>query len=145
MFTKAAVVYFSRERQWWFPLMTLVLISALILSTGCASMDDVVVEYTTPKLAEKEQQDRHDCQIQARAATHPNVGESVKKGGVGALIGGAVGAAAGAIGGSPEIGAAAGGLLGASVGGLGHAFRSNDAFRTAMENCMERKGHAVIR
>lgn len=65
--------------------------------------------------------------------------------GIGAIGGAAAGAAIGAIAGDPAIGAAIGGAAGGLGGAAHQGIDSDSKYRYAYQNCLERRGHTVIR
>jgi hypothetical protein len=121
------------------------MLATTLLATGCATYggyQPVVDPYNDPN-AYRLNQDTEQCRMLAREAGSTGT-EALKGAGAGALIGGAGGAALGAIIGNPATGAA----IGATVGGIGGAttqgMDADNQFKRAYINCMRNRGHNVI-
>ena len=121
-----------------------VLTSAVIVG-GCATYGgwEPTVDPYNDRNPAMIQQDAEQCKMLARQAGSTGT-ESLKGAGAGALIGGAGGAALGAITGNPATGAA----IGATIGGIGGAttqgMDADSQFKRAYINCMRNRGHNVV-
>ncbi len=115
----------------------LVLGVALIFS-GCAyqsGWSPAMDPYGDPNVANISR-DQIDCRVLAKRAVG-NPGVEVGKS---AILGGATGAALGALAGSPALGAAVGG-----VGGLvKQGFGVDNQYKQAFINCLRGRGHSVL-
>lgn len=89
------------------------------------------------------QQDMIECKELASQAG--SFGTETAKGlGVGALIGGAGGAVAGAFLGNPGMGAAVGASAGAFGGAATQGYEADHNYKRAFNTCMRNRGHTVI-
>jgi len=118
-----------------------------LLLTACASQTGwtpTVDPYNDPN-AYRINQDMAECQQLASQASGGTTKETLMGAGAGGLIGGAGGAALGAITGDPAKGA----ILGATIGGLGGAAKqglsAEDRYKNAYNGCMANRGHRVVR
>ena len=126
-------------------MKNVLIIAIVALLSGCSSISGYtpVVDTYGDRNAANLQYDMAQCEAIAKQTS--SVGSnSLQQGGVGALIGGAGGAALGAIVGNPALGAAAG----ATVGGIGGAakggFESDAQYKRVFNNCLRNRGHAVL-
>lgn len=129
----------------WNKLKLISLFASIIVLTGCASMTGYTPVVDTYGDRNVSHLDRDYAQCQDIAQRTSSTGKEIlTQGGTGALIGGAGGAALGAIFGDPAIGAAAGaaalGIGGAAKGG----FESDDKYKRVFRNCMRNRGHHVL-
>jgi len=121
----------------------------IVLSTlnvgGCATYTgwEPVVDPATDRNPAMIQQDTAECKMLARQAGSTAT-EAMKGGVAGALIGGAGGAALGALTGNAGRGAA----IGAAAGGIGGAAQQgasgDEQYKRAFINCMRGRGHNVV-
>lgn len=89
------------------------------------------------------QQDMLECkQLAGQAGSFGT--ETAKGAGVGALLGGAGGAVAGAFLGNPGIGAAVGASAGAFGGAATQGYEADHTYKRAFNTCMRNRGHVVI-
>ena len=126
-------------------LKFLSVISLVVLASGCAQYGGyrpVVDPYNDPR-AGYIGQDGQECQ--AIASQNSSMGSGiVANGAVGALIGGAGGAAIGALMGNPATGAALGGTIGGLGGAAKGGFEADSGYQRIFRNCMRNRGHHVL-
>lgn len=118
--------------------------TAIVLLAGCAQTTGYkpVIDTYGDQRTMYLQQDLAECK---QIANQSSVAKGIAADGLtGALIGGAGGAAMGALFGNPATGAAAGatvlGLGGAAKGG----FEANDTYKRIYRNCLRNRGHRVL-
>lgn len=116
-----------------------------ILLAGCAQTSGyrpVIDTYGDPR-AMFLQQDAQECEMIAKQ--NSGVGKGIATDGItGALIGGAGGAALGAIFGNPAVGAAAGGTIGGIGGAAKGGFQADETYKRIFRNCMRHRSHYVL-
>ena len=124
--------------------MKQILIIALLAITGCAQTTGYrpVIDTYGDQRTMYLQQDLAECK---QIANQSSVAKGIAADGLtGALIGGAGGAALGALIGNPATGAAAGatvlGISGAAKGGI----EANDTYKRIYRNCLRNRGHRVL-
>lgn len=114
------------------------LILFILFYSGCAyqsGWSPPMDTYGDPNVANIAR-DQIDCRVLAKQA----VGNPAKEVGKSALIGGATGAAMGAVVGSPALGAAAGGIGGLVEQGFG----VDNQYKQAFINCLRGRGHNLL-
>ncbi len=119
-------------------LRSIVFAGVALIFSGCAYQSGWtpdVSAYGDPNVANIER-DQMNCRVLAKQAA----GNPATEVGRGALIGGATGAALGAIAGSPAVGAAVGGIGGIITQGFGF----DNQYKQAFINCMRGRGHNVL-
>lgn len=122
-----------------------VMVAALLVMSGCASVSGYhpVYDVYGDQRAAYLQQDNAQCE--AIAKQNSSVGRGVATDGLtGALIGGAGGAALGAIVGNPATGAAIGGTIGGLGGAAKGGFQADETYKRIFRSCMRNRGHHVL-
>jgi outer membrane lipoprotein SlyB len=123
------------------------LILLTVVLSGCAQYGGYspTVDAYNDRNGYRLDQDVAECRGIAEQASGGTAQETLKNAGVGSLIGAAGGAIAGAFVGDPGIGAAIGAAAGGFGGGAYKGLQTDNHFQYAYNNCLERRGHTVIR
>lgn len=120
-------------------------IAAITLIAGCAQTSGYrpVVDPYSDSRSSFLQQDIGQCEQLAK--DNSSVGRGIATDGItGALLGGAGGAAIGALMGNPATGAALGGTIGGLGGAAKGGFQSDETYKRVFRNCMRNRGHNVL-
>jgi len=123
----------------------LILGSTLILATGCASVSGwkPAVDSYGDNNAARIEFDMHECQSIASDSAG-STKNTLMGAGVSALVGGAGGAAIGAITGNPGAGAAIGAVALGLGGGAYKGLTSDQDYQSVFKNCMRNRGRKVL-